>query len=247
MSRLLLKAALIGFAIAAYMASPFVTAWSIREAARTGDTDYLARAIDWPSVRETLKPDLSRIALDLPGEEQPTATKPGLWQCFKAYLGQGAVNRAIDGYMTPEGLPQLFSMRKAYRDYTGASDETAALPVLERVERFWTRIKRAEFTGLTTFEVDMADKNDANRIYLGKLELTRSGWMLKELRIRMLTTASAAPQTLMSDMASPPAARGKSWSTGFISPAQAATTDTGTGTRAKATPSFWERAKAAAR
>ena len=108
MSRLLLKAALIGFAIAAYMASPFVTAWSIREAARTGDTDYLARAIDWPSVRETLKPDLSRIALDLPGEEQPTATKPGLWQRFKAYLGQGAVNRAIDGYMTPEGLPQLF-------------------------------------------------------------------------------------------------------------------------------------------
>ena len=222
MSRLLLKAALISFALAAYIASPFVTAWSIREAARNGDTDYLARTIDWPSVRETLKPDLSRIALNLPDPEQPTAAKPGLWQRLKAYWGQGAVNRAIDGYMTPEGLPQLFSLRKAYRDYSGATDETAALPVTERMKRFWARIKRAEFTGLTTFEVDMADKTDPNRIFLGKLELTGSGWMLKELRIRMLATASNTPLTFISDNESTPPALDKGWSTGFVARAQAA-------------------------
>jgi hypothetical protein len=33
-------------ALMAYIASPFVTAWSIREVACTGDIDYLARAID---------------------------------------------------------------------------------------------------------------------------------------------------------------------------------------------------------
>lgn len=237
MRRLVLKSAIIAFAVIGYMAAPFVTAWSIREAARNGDSAYLERAIDWPSVRETLKPTLSQIALDLPNPEQPV-TKPGLWQRFKAYWGQSAVSSAIDGYLTPEGLPQLFAMRKAYRDYTGATDELAALPVLERMKRFWSRVKRAEFTGFTTFEVDMADKHEPNRIYLAKLELTGNGWMLKELRIKMLTTANSEPVRLLSDLHAP---RGSGWSTSIISRAEAATPAVGQ------RPRFWDRAKAAAR
>lgn len=242
MKRLLLKVTLLGCAVAGYIAAPLVTAWSIREAARNGDSAYLERAIDWPSVRETLKPTLSQIALDLPDPGQQPVTKPGLWQRFKAYWGQSAVNSAIDGYLTPEGLPQLFAMRKAYRDYTGATDELAALPVVERMKRFWARIKRAEFTSFTTFEVDMADKHEPNRIYFAKLNLTGTGWMLRELRIKMLTTATSGPMRLMSDVSAP---RGtgiskatSGWSTGFISRAEAATAPR---------PSFWDRAKAAAR
>lgn len=238
MKRLLLKFAVIGFAVVAYIAAPLVAAWSIREAARNGDSAYLERAIDWPSVRETLKPTLSRIALDLPDSEQLTGANVGLWQRLKAYVGQGAVNSAIDGYLTPEGLPQLFAMRKAYRDYTGATDELASLPIQERVKRFWTRVKRAEFTSFTTFEVDMADKHEPNRIYLAKLDLTGSGWMLKELRIKMLTTANSTPMRLLSDARGP---RGIGWNTGFISRAEAATPSV------TAHPSFWQRAVAAAR
>ena len=181
MKRLLLKAGILSVAFIAYIAAPIVTAWSIREAARNGDSAYLERAIDWPSVRETLKPSLSRLALNLPEPERGLEAQLGLWQRLKSYWGAGAVSSAIDGYMTPEGLPQLFAMRKAYRDYTGTVEETAALPILERMKRFWSRVKRAEFTGLTTFEVDMADKHDTNRIYLAKLDLTASGWMLKEI------------------------------------------------------------------
>lgn len=238
MKHLILKVAVLAFAAAAYIAAPMYTAWSIREATRNGDSDYLASAIDWPSVRETLKPTLSQIALDLPDPNQQPVTKPGLWQRFKAYWGQSAVNSAIDGYLTPEGLPQLFAARKAYRDYTGAVDETASLPVTERIKRFWARVKRAEFTSFTTFEVDMADKHEPNRIYLAKLNLTGTGWMLNELRIQMLTTANSSAIRLVSDAR---AARGGSWSTGFISPAEAATPDV------TSKPSFWERAKAAAR
>ena len=234
MKRLPLKIAVLAVAAIGYIAAPFFTAWSIREAARNGDSAYLARAIDWPSVRETLKPTLSQIALDLPDPNQQPVTNPGLWQRFKAYWGQSAVNSAIDGYLTPEGLPQLFAMRKTYRDYTGATDELASLPVFERIKRFWARVKRAEFTSFTTFEVDMADKHEPNRIYLGKLELTSSGWMLKELRIKMLTTANSEPMQLMG---SAPAPRGRGWSTGFITPAEAAPARLG----------FWDRAKAAAR
>lgn len=244
MKRLLFKATLLILLVAGYIAAPFVTAWSIREAARNGDSAYLERAIDWPSVRETLKPALSQLAFDMPDPASQSDVKPTMWQRFKAYWGQGTMNRAIDGYITPEGLPKLFALRNAYRSYTGAVDDEKSRPAVERIQRFWARVKRAEFTSLTDFEVDMADKHDPNRIYLGKLELTGSGWILRELRIKMLTTASSVQQFVSARVParSVSSARGSQttniWSTGFITPAEAAPSQ----------PSgFFTHAKAAAR
>ncbi len=247
MKRMIFKALLVLLVAGVYIASPFITAWSIREAVRDGNSEYLARVIDWPSVRETLKPQLARLALDLPDPSAEPALKPGLWQRVKAYWGQGAVNRAIDGYITPEGLPQLFTARKLYRDYISGQPEESKLPILDRMKRAWARVKRAEFTSFSTFEVDMADKHDENRIYLGKLQLTGSGWMLKELRIRFETTASAKVQHLSSAV---PAKARRGWSTGFITPAEAATVYSGTTDaleETEAKPSLWARIKAAAK
>ena len=246
MKRLLLQAAVITIAISAYIAAPFVTAWSIREAVRNGDSAYLENAIDWPGVRETLKPTLSRIALGMPDPEvQPNAT-PGLWQRFKAYMGEGAINRTIDGYITPEGLPKLFAARKAYREYVSHEpDEAKTLPITERIKRAWSRVKRAEFTSLTSFEVDMADKWDANRIYLGKLELTGLGWQLKELRVKFLTTAENAASKFVETGRA--VGRGIA-GTGFISAAEAAPlSDTYQSAIAQPKTGFLARAKNAAR
>jgi hypothetical protein len=190
MKSISIKVALGLFAVTLYIASPFVSAWFIREAVRNGNSDYLARAIEWPSVRETLKPSIVRIALNLSDPEEQPQASPGLWQRLKTSVGQSAVDRMVDTYVTPEGLPKLFTLRKTYRDYTsGDADEAKTTPLLERIERAWTRVKRAEFTGFTTFEIDMADKQDPERIYLGKLKLTPLGWKLAELRIKFLTAA----------------------------------------------------------
>jgi hypothetical protein len=207
-------AGVLSLLLIAYLASPFVTAWSIREAVRSGDSAYLQTAIDWPGVRETLKSTLSRLALDMPDPEDANAPKPGVWQRIKAYVGQSAVNRAVDSYITPEGLPKLFTWRKYYRDnISGEMDEAKTLPLGQRIKAAWARVKRAEFTGPTQFEIDMADKHDPNRIYLGKLEFTGLGWKLKELRIKFLTSASNAVEK----------AKGASSNLRFISPAEAAT------------------------
>lgn len=223
MKSLLMKAALVLAAFAIYVSAPFVTAWSIREAVRNGNSAYLARAIDWDSVRTTLKPTLSRIALDLPDPALAAFQKPTLWQRFKAYWGQGAVSTAVDSYLTPEGLPQLFQMRKAYRTYISGFDEDANRPpLLERIKRTWTRVKRAEFTSLTTFEVDMLDKHDDTRLYLGKLELTTTGWKLTELRIKMLTTASDTPLEAEEPEVTPKAGIGR-FGMHLVTPATAAT------------------------
>jgi hypothetical protein len=146
-------------------------------------------------VRETLKPSIARIALNLPDPEQDPAASQGLWARFKAYWGQGAVNSLVEKYVTPVGLPQLFTLRKTYRDYVANDDEEAnKLPLSDRIARAWARVKRAEFTSLTSFEIDMEDKHDPTHVYLGKLELRPVGWKLTELRVKFLTTAKNAMQ-----------------------------------------------------
>lgn len=181
-------------AAAIYIGSPFATAWGIREAVRNGDSDYLTSAIEWPTVRETLKPSIARIALNLPDNADPAASN-GLWTRFKAYWGQSAVDSVVEKYVTPEGLPQLFTLRSKYRDLVGNdADDAKTTPILDRIQRAWARVKRAEFTSPTSFEIDMEDKYDPTRIYLGKLELRLVGWKLTELRVKFLTTANTAIQ-----------------------------------------------------
>lgn len=189
-------AALLAFVAVAYVGSPFVTAWSIREAVRNGDSNYLATAIEWPSVRETLKPAIAQIALNLPDSANELADKQGYWTRFKAYWGQGVVDGLVDKYVTPEGLPKLFKLRQTYRSYVDSEDDTSKLPILDRVSRAWARVKRAEFTSFTSFEIDMEDKHDASRVYLGKLELRPTGWKLTSLRVKFLTPANATAQKL---------------------------------------------------
>lgn len=190
MRSLMFKASLAILGIMGYVASPFYTAWSIREAVRKGDSAYLEHRIDWPGVRATLAPTISQIAFDIPDVETAPQQKPGLWKRFKAYIGQGAVNRAIESYVTPEGLPQLFAARKAYRDYVAGQPDDTKIAVSERIKRAWSRVKRAEFTSFTKFEIDLTDKHDPERMYLGKLAFDGFGWKLKELRVKMLTTAA---------------------------------------------------------
>jgi Protein of unknown function (DUF2939) len=252
MKRLLFKATLLMLAIAAYIAAPFATAWSIREAVRNGDAAYLENKIDWPAVRVTLAPTIGKLILDAPDPEQVPVTNPGLWQRFKVYMGQGAVNRAVESYVTPEGLTKLFNYRKLYRDYVSGQPDESKLSVTDRMKRMWARVKRAEFTSLTTFEIDMADKHDPDRVYLAKLALEGINWKVKELRIRTLTTANNAPAKFMDTPSAPaavpqvapeaaaPPTKSSRWSTGFISRAEAAPL-----TAPKT--NFWARAKSAAR
>jgi hypothetical protein len=198
MKPLAITMTVLSFVAVIYVGSPFVTAWGIREAVRNGNSDYLATAIEWPSVRETLKPAIAQIALSLPDPDQDPVEGRSLWTRLKVYWGQGMVDGLVDKYVTPDGLPQLFTLRKTYRSYVGSDNDSNKLPITERIARAWARVKRAEFTSFTSFEIDMEDKYDASRLYLGKLELRPTGWKLTALRVKFLETAKAAVQKLTS-------------------------------------------------
>lgn len=192
MKKPLLAALTIVLLAAAYIASPFVTAWTIREAIRTGNSDYLAAKLEWPTVRETLRASLTEYAIGpataAPGVEVP---KPGFWQRIKNGLSRRAVDNMVQSYVTPEGLPQLFGARQFYREnVSGDAAAMAALPWHERVRGFWSRIKRAEFHSPTEFEIEMADRNDPTRHYIGLLKLRGVQWKLTELRLRTIREAT---------------------------------------------------------
>lgn len=184
--------ALIVTLAVAYVTAPLLTAWNIREAVKSGDAAYLSGKIEWPRVKETLKASLAASALDLPpqaGNETTASTspKPSLWQRFKAWAGKGAIDRMVDNYANAEGLPQLFSWRQTYRSAVGHAEEPKTLANLPgRIWKAWSRVRRAEFTSPTRFEVEMVDRYDTDRLFSGTLELTGLEWKLVSVHVRRL-------------------------------------------------------------
>jgi hypothetical protein len=191
----LFAAALAAFVLAAgYVASPFVTVWTIREAIRSGNAEYLDAKLEWPTVRETLRASLTEYAIGptpiaAPGEQPP---KPGLWQRIKNGLSRRAVDNLVEAYVTPQGLPQLFDMRQFYRENISSDANPIRPNWYERAHGFWTRVKRAEFHSPTVFEIEIADRNDPTRHYVGLLKLRGLEWKLVELRLRTVTLPKRA-------------------------------------------------------
>lgn len=197
MRRLMLAACVGALLSAGYVISPIYTAWSIREAIRSGDSTYLARKIEWDGIKATLKPSLTRMALDLPvsadGEPLPRAS---LWSRLKGHYGSGVVDRFVEAYVTPERLPELFTYGKAYRETVkGQVDDTAGLPLQQRIAQAWARVRRAEFESLTRFRIEMVDRYAADRLYAGLLEIRGFEWKLTELRVRPAPETAPATNT----------------------------------------------------
>ncbi len=207
MRKLLLMAMLLFATASGYVAAPFVTAWNIREAVKDGDSTYLADKIEWDRIKETLKVSLAAAALDLPASDvapapdatnespPPAATpspRPSLWQRFKTYLGKSAVDRMVDTYANAEGLPKLFAYRQTYRGAVGYAEEPKTLANLPaRMQRAWSRVRRATFTSPTRFEMEMADKSDPTRSFAGVLEFKGFEWKLVSLHLKQEKPPSA--------------------------------------------------------
>jgi hypothetical protein len=184
-------------AIGGYVAAPYVTAWSIREAIRNGDAAYLEASIDWPRVKQSLKESMADYALGPVGDDaspsQADATAsppPGLWQRFKTAYGRRVIATMIDNMVTPTGLARLFSYRQGYNEkIRGIPDEREAYPLHERIRRSWQRVIRAEFISPTRFAMEMRDKVIADRTFAGVLELQGRQWRLVHLEVKRSPTA----------------------------------------------------------
>lgn len=198
MRRLVVLSLFTGLLGGAYVAAPFYTAWTIREAVKSNDAAYLERKLEWPQVRASLKESLSKFALNSSGELIPSPDKPSWWQRMKAYFGKGAIDRFVDTAVTPTGLHGVLVMRRNYQSTFSTEDETKRPHFVERVRRLWSRVTRAEFTRLDRLELEIVDKHEPDRTVACALELKSSGfyfeWKLTELRIKPTDKTAARLQ-----------------------------------------------------
>jgi hypothetical protein len=186
--RLFAVVMVVGLFAGAYIALPFWTAWTIREAIKSNDSAYLQDKIVWTSVRATLKDSLQSYALaghaGLDASiDQPA--KPSMWQRMKSYVGKGAVDRFVETTVTPTGMGALLGARKAYEtNLAAAPDPALRPPIWERMRRVWSKVTRAEFKSFDRFEMDMIDKTAPERTIACVLERRGLQWLMTELRVR---------------------------------------------------------------
>ena len=191
MRRLVLSSALLAMALCAYIASPFWSAWTLREAVKRGDVATLEQKVHWESVRNSVRSSLNEQADAAPEGD----ARPSLWQRAKSAVKAAAVDRFVDRYVTPQGLPQLLTYRQTFQ--RGSLAKSAPSPAeeeswSERLSDFYRRLKRAEFQSPTRVEIEVADRTVSGRHYVSVLELIGLEWKLTSLRIITVGTQGLA-------------------------------------------------------
>lgn len=185
MGRIFAAVFLLLVAAAGFVVSPFVAAWNLREAIKSADTSTIERKVVWDSVRASLRASIASNSALLPeASEAGERVRPTLWQRVKAAFGQSMLDRFIESYVTPEGLPKLFRYRKTWNGTVkGETDDEDKLEFFERAKAFYRRLSRAEFKSPTRIEIEMTDKFQPDRRYVSVMELHGFEWKLAELRI----------------------------------------------------------------
>lgn len=185
MGRFIVAMLVLLVAGAGFVLSPFVAAWNLREAIKASDTATLERKVIWSSVRTSLRASLAANAQLLPEiNEAGERLRPTLWQRVKTAFGQSMLDRFVESYVTPEGLPKLFRYRNTWNGTVkGEIDEDDKLEFFDRAKAFYRRLYRAEFSSPTRIEIEMTDKFDAERRTISVMELHGFEWKLAELRI----------------------------------------------------------------
>ena len=172
-------------AVSLYVLSPFWTAWSIREAIKSGDVATLRSKVDWHSVRPALRASIVEHAQLLPvAVDAGRALRPTLWQRIKYLFGETMLDRFMARYITPQGLPQLYQLKHGYRTRVKGLEDENLLPFQERVRRFLQRVRRAEFIALTHVEIEVADRDEPTRHVVGTMSLIGLEWKLTGLRVK---------------------------------------------------------------
>lgn len=174
------------FAVMLYAASPLIAAFRIGEAIKAGDSAYLADKIQWRTVRNSLRLSLGPVAMGI--RDPDVDGSVSYWQRFKLRLGQGTVDRMVGAYVTPERLPQLFTLGRSYRLARGYAEPPRTLANLpQRIAQTWSRIKRGVFLSPTLFEIEAEDRFEPERHYVGVLQLQGSEWRLISLSVKLVS------------------------------------------------------------
>ena len=93
------------FFAAAYFGSPYLAANTFKKAALGADSDQLDSSVDFPSVRASLKSQLSALMISKMQNDPDMKDNP--FAGLGLMIGPVVIDKAVDAYVTPEGISAL--------------------------------------------------------------------------------------------------------------------------------------------
>lgn len=183
-----------------YLTSPLLAAYKLRNAMKTGDTPTIERMIAWSSLRASVKSTVAQNAKLLPvAAKVASSVRPTMWQRVRSLFGHSMLDRFIETYITPEGLPKLYDAKTRWHERFKRPKLPTVIQagiVPDQLVRVWRRIKRAEFKSPFHFILEIEDRHVATRLIkstfrLSNISLRGFDWKLSEISIRHLDRAQS--------------------------------------------------------
>lgn len=149
-------AAILAAVAGAYLASPLLAVRGFVAAAKSGDAARLERAVDFPAVRDALKPQLAD-AMAARARTDPRLSGTAL-AGLGALLAPAIADRAVDRLVTPEGIATLVRLG-GDGDGGDAAPTAPASPARPTIgydyryvglDHFLVRVRRADRPGRPT-------------------------------------------------------------------------------------------------
>lgn len=144
----------IAAAVIGWGAWPYYTVHSIGAAVRERDVVALERLVDWNGLRAGFRDDLKAVMAATISRKGASASggEAALGMGIAALLGPAIIDRAVDAYVTPQGLSRLIEDGRAPsgKGAAAGSGGTSGKGL------DWSRVKYAFFTGPTDFRLDVA-------------------------------------------------------------------------------------------
>ena len=129
-------AALIALAGAWYWASPVLAMRQLRDAALSGDRNELEAAIDFPTMRESFK---AQITAQL-AREAESANKTGADRPIAPALVMMLAGPMVDSFVTSDSIGRMIRKRGVEAHGSAPSDSAPVHWTIKRdgLDRFWT-------------------------------------------------------------------------------------------------------------
>jgi len=111
MNKLKVVVGVVASVVAIYvLASPYITVHLMKSAAASHDGEALARYIEFPSVRQSLKDQMNAMFAKKMAEDKEAQANP--FAAFAMAFSGVIVDKAVDAYVTPAGITQLMEGEK---------------------------------------------------------------------------------------------------------------------------------------
>jgi hypothetical protein len=162
-ARLVMPLVVLGGAAAAYVAWPFWSAAQLRDALVSGDVAAVARSVEWPSLRSSVKDIMSAELMREMSQNKDTSDSGKMAAGFMALLGPVVVEPFVESAVIPQGLVELLK-----KSAGGArSFDNGA-------------VKRSALAGPTRFEFELGPAGPQSNL-LGIMELRDFTWKLTQV------------------------------------------------------------------